>query len=72
MRTLVNVQGRSINLALSVRGITALESVGLNKLALDSAIPMKGRMIHSPDGSSTSVVPYGDFGEVCFLTRVPF
>ncbi|PJF16851.1 Kynurenine 3-monooxygenase [Paramicrosporidium saccamoebae] len=48
--------GRSINLALSTRGILALKDVGLDKLVLDLAIPMKGRMLHSADGKSTSVV----------------
>ncbi len=43
--------GRSINLALSARGIDALERVGLAKQVLDAAIPMRGRMLHEPDGS---------------------
>jgi kynurenine 3-monooxygenase len=42
--------GRSINLALSVRGITALEKVGLTKEILDISIPMYGRMMHSTAG----------------------
>jgi kynurenine 3-monooxygenase len=43
--------GRSINLALSARGIDALRRVGLDKQVLDSVIPMRGRMLHEPDGS---------------------
>jgi len=44
------VGGRSINLALSTRGIAALERVGLADEVLRNAIPMRGRMIHAPDG----------------------
>ena len=43
--------GRSINLALSARGIDALRRVGLDKEVLNSVIPMRGRMLHEPDGS---------------------
>jgi kynurenine 3-monooxygenase len=42
--------GRSINLALSVRGIHALERAGLAKRILADAVPMPGRMIHHEDG----------------------
>jgi kynurenine 3-monooxygenase len=51
-------RGRSINLALSVRGIAALREVGLADDVLHSAIPMRGRMIHSPAGRLT-FQPYG-------------
>jgi kynurenine 3-monooxygenase len=43
--------GRSINLALSHRGLCALERVGLKERVLEQAIPMRGRMIHGIDGS---------------------
>ncbi len=52
------VAGRSINLALSHRGICALQEVGLADDVLKLAIPMKGRMIHSPAGA-LSFQPYG-------------
>lgn len=42
--------GRSINLALSHRGIEALRGVGLADEILKLAVPMRGRMIHAPDG----------------------
>ena len=42
--------GRSINLALSTRGIKALNAVGLEKQVLDISIPMRGRMIHAVSG----------------------
>src|ERR1700719_3331360 len=40
------VGGRSINLALSTRGIHALEQIGIAPEVLEHAIPMRGRMIH--------------------------
>ncbi len=45
------VGGRSINLALSNRGWSALERVGVAEQIKDMVIPMKGRMIHNLDGS---------------------
>lgn len=47
------VGGRSINLALSTRGITALERVGLAERVLADAVRMPGRMMHSPTGELT-------------------
>lgn len=58
MRTGGSTEGRSINLALSTRGIHALKQVGLEQDILAQAIPMKGRMIHAPDGTLT-FQPYG-------------
>lgn len=50
-------RGRSINLAISARGLDALERVGLREPALGRALPMHGRMIHGLD-SSLSFRPY--------------
>src|SRR5947209_3268036 len=44
------VGGRSINLALSTRGIHALQQIGLADEVLKHAIPMPGRMIHDKSG----------------------
>jgi kynurenine 3-monooxygenase len=44
------VGGRSINLAISTRGIHALEQIGIADEALRHAIPMRGRMIHDKSG----------------------
>jgi len=44
------VGGRSINLAISTRGIHALEQIGIAEEALQHAIPMRGRMIHDKAG----------------------
>jgi kynurenine 3-monooxygenase len=45
------VGGRSINLAISTRGIHALEQIGIADDALRHAIPMRGRMIHDKSGA---------------------
>jgi len=45
------VGGRSINLALSTRGIHALEQLGIADEVLRHAIPMRGRMIHHQSGA---------------------
>src|SRR5262249_55091182 len=52
------IAGRSINLAISVRGIQALREVGLADEVLRSAIPMRGRMMHAKSGELT-FQPYG-------------
>ena len=53
------VGGRSINLALSTRGIHALEQIGIADEVLKHAIPMPGRMIHpAAAGSAPIFVPY--------------
>jgi kynurenine 3-monooxygenase len=44
------VGGRSINLALSTRGIHALKQLDLADEVLRHAIPMRGRMIHDKSG----------------------
>jgi kynurenine 3-monooxygenase len=59
--------GRSINLALSVRGIHALKEVGLDRAALEQAIPMRGRMMHSPTGELT-FQPYGKDDSDCIYS----
>ncbi len=57
--------GKSINLALSTRGLAALEKVGLHKAALDIAIPMDGRKMHSITGE-LSYMPYGLPGQCIY------
>lgn len=54
--------GRSINLALSNRGIRALEEVGLSQLIKENAVPMKGRLMHDVAGN-LSFLPYGKEGQ---------
>jgi len=59
LRTSTIAAGRSINLALSHRGICALQGVGLAEEVLSQAVSMPGRMIHSPT-ASLSFQPYGE------------
>ena len=54
--------GRSINLALSDRGIKALEDVGILDDIKKIAIPMHGRLMHNLDGS-VAYQPYGQEGQ---------
>lgn len=62
MRKADMVAGRSINLALSDRGIKALEEVGLMDEIRKICIPMHGRFMHNADGS-TAYQPYGKEGQ---------
>ena len=54
--------GRSINLALSNRGLRALDEVGLSSEIKKTAIPMHGRMMHDLQGKLT-FQPYGKEGQ---------
>ncbi len=45
--------GRSINLALSERGIHALRQADVLEAVMAKAIPMKGRLMHAVDGTTT-------------------
>lgn len=47
------VVGRSINLALSTRGLTGLAGVGMADRVLARSVPMRGRMMHSVTGELT-------------------
>ena len=58
MRKVKVAAGRSINLAVTARGLKALSEVGLKEQVLAMAVPMKGRMLHDIDGKTT-FVPYG-------------
>jgi len=62
MRKQDMIAGRSINLALSDRGIKALEEVGLMDEIRKICIPMHGRFMHNADGS-TAYQPYGKEGQ---------
>ena len=54
--------GRSINLAISARGLHALDAVGLKERVLGLAIPLRGRMIH-PVAGPLAFQPYGTGGQ---------
>lgn len=57
--------GKSINLALSVRGWTALKGVGVEHEVDSIAIPMPGRIMHDLEGNET-YQPYGKEGEAIY------
>lgn len=56
-----NYYGRSINLAISIRGISALQRLNLDHVVQERAIPMQYRMIHKQDGKSYPI-PYDPDG----------
>ncbi len=58
MRKLEMSAGRSINLALSARGLMALDGVGMKAAMQEIALPMQGRLIHTHNGD-TELQPYG-------------
>ncbi len=69
-RSAGRVGGRSINLALSERGIHSLAEVGLDQAVLAQSLPMRGRMIHPApsdsrggDGAELTFQPYGQEGQ---------
>ncbi|GAA5064822.1 kynurenine 3-monooxygenase [Thermocatellispora tengchongensis] len=55
-------RGRSINLALSERGLDALRRIGLDKQVMADALPMRGRAIH-PVSGPLDFQPYSSDGE---------
>ncbi len=61
-RTGTAERGRSINLALSERGIDALRRIGLDRQVLADALPMRGRMIHPVHGTP-GFQPYSADGQ---------
>ncbi|XP_038215986.1 kynurenine 3-monooxygenase [Zerene cesonia] len=68
IRKTPHVRGRSINLALSVRGRRALRDVGLEDIMIkEHGIPMRARMIHRPDGSTYSI-PYDTRTNQCIYS----
>ena len=62
MRKAKLAAGRSINLALSDRGLLALEKIGLADEIKKISIPMHCRFIHNIDGT-TVTQPYGKEGQ---------
>lgn len=65
MRATAIPAGRSINLAMSDRGLRGLAGVGIDQEILDISIPMHGRMVHHLDGR-TEFQPYGKEGQCIY------
>jgi kynurenine 3-monooxygenase len=59
-----HVPGRSINLALSFRGKSALEAVGLKDYIVNQGVELAARLVHDIDGETLHRQPYGQPGEV--------
>ena len=55
-------RGRSINLALSERGLDALRRIGLDTSVMAGALPMRGRMVH-PVSGEPDFQPYSADGD---------
>ena len=65
LRKNINQAGRSINLALSNRGICALESLGFINEIIEISMPMYKRIMHSIDGSLTEQ-KYGKINQAIY------
>ena len=65
LRSEIITAGKSINLALSKRGWTALEKVGVDKEVLKIAIPMYKRVMHDKQGNLSEQL-YGNQGQAIY------
>ena len=65
MRSEIITAGKSINLALSERGWTALKKVGVDKEVMKIAIPMYKRIMHDVKGNLTEQA-YGNKGQAIY------
>ena len=52
-------EGRSINLAISSRGLFALEQAGMRERILDNSVSVKGRAVHIKDKNTEQYYLYG-------------
>lgn len=57
--------GKSINLTLCKRGISALEMAGLGEAVQELWVPVYGRCLHLNE-SSLELQPYGNYGEALY------
>jgi kynurenine 3-monooxygenase len=65
LRSEIISAGKSINLALSERGLTALKKVGVHEEVMKIAIPMYRRIMHDEKGI-LSVQEYGNPGQAIY------
>jgi len=65
LRSEIITAGKSINLALSERGWTALKKVGINKQVMKIAIPMYKRIMHDEKGT-LSEQAYGNENQAIY------
>lgn len=69
-RTKRGAVGRSINLTLTTRGLTALGKVGLREEIEARGVRLNGRVLHNP-GREPEFVAYGPDPELHYLLSVP-
>eukprot|EP00088_Acartia_fossae_P015834 TRINITY_DN18778_c0_g1_i1.p1 TRINITY_DN18778_c0_g1~~TRINITY_DN18778_c0_g1_i1.p1 ORF type:complete len:473 (+),score=142.57 TRINITY_DN18778_c0_g1_i1:30-1448(+) len=66
IRQMEHVPGRSINLAMSIRALSALKMLHLDEhIKEEYGIPMYARMIHNKDGAKYAI-PYGKENECIY------
>ena len=65
LRSEIITAGKSINLALSKRGLTALKKVGVDADVMKIAIPMDKRIMHDDKGNLTEQL-YGNQGQAIY------
>ena len=65
LRSEIITAGKSINLALSKRGLSALEKVGVDTQVMKIAIPMHKRIMHDDKGNLTEQL-YGNEGQAIY------
>jgi kynurenine 3-monooxygenase len=65
LRSEIITAGKSINLALSKRGLTALKKVGIDTEVMKIAIPMHKRIMHDDKGNLTEQL-YGNEGQAIY------
>ena len=65
LRSEIITAGKSINLALSKRGWTALKKVGVDSEVMKIAIPMDKRIMHDDKGNLTEQL-YGNDGQAIY------
>uniref|UniRef100_A0A915DSS7 Kynurenine 3-monooxygenase n=1 Tax=Ditylenchus dipsaci TaxID=166011 RepID=A0A915DSS7_9BILA len=63
IRSMAHVAGRSINLALSRRGMASLEAIGLKDYIVHKGVEMHARLVHDIDGKTIHRQPYGQPGQ---------
>jgi hypothetical protein len=61
--------GRSINLAMSERGLNALKAVGLEEKLKEFIIPMPGRLVHTLQGNFRKLKYRGEYFPIIQLKR---
>ena len=67
-----NFTGKSINLAISERGRSALRKIGIeDEIISNHAIPMKARLIHDLDGNRRPI-PYSVYGDCIYSVSRKF